>query len=248
LSEVKQLIGAHFPGYFHTWYDSVLALLKEEAPLWGSEGQDPFKLRPDLRVFRGLGTTAADVEDYLDRVADWIQPSWGTAPPREPLAPTAIHEALDHLDAVIRLSVETRYRPGRGVASLGELALACASRQDFEGRVSALVDALAHIYVPDHDPSRRNVGPTLDALERYLVKKADPAVADVIENAVGDLRAVADVRHAKEHGDAAFRAPKAYVRLGVPWPVMDWPAAWDTVGGAVVAALRVLREELRRAS
>ena len=59
---------------------------------------------------------------------------------------------------------------------------------------------------------------------------------------------MAAIRHAKEHADAAFRAPEAYLRLGVPWPDTDWADAWAAVANSAVAALRVVRHELGRAT
>ena len=230
--------------YSPEWPVSVESILRHEPAMWRCNGEGDFDLHSDFRYFRGLATDDGGA-DYLDRTWQYIEPPEPVTLP-EPVSALAVHEALDYLDIFLRLSADPAERPGPSTLSIGKLAVPCASRLEFDDRISALVDALSSIDVPRFAPSLRKIGPTLDALRNHVLSKLEADAVPPIEDAIADLRAVAAIRHSKEHSDAAARAPDAYLQLGVPWPISDWSVAWNSVLASTIAALNIIREELRR--
>jgi hypothetical protein len=56
------------------------------------------------------------------------------------------------------------------------------------------------------------------------------------------------MRDAGSHAEAEPEALSAYRAIGIAYPVLDWPGAWEAVRTHVVEALDAVREELTAAA
>ena len=222
----------------------MLNILTKEPPTWNLDQETPMELGAQFRHFRGLDPT--DPLNYLDRVWQFMSPAETEDIP-EPSSSLGIHEAFDYLETVVRHDPTISHPPLRTLAtSFARLAYTCDTGLEFDDHVSALVDALATMYVPGLNDARRTVGPTLKALRKYAISKADPPEHAAIEDAVLVLEAAAQIRHGGEHSDAAGRTPQAFQHLGIRWPLDVWNVAWAVVLARTVRSLNVIREAIRR--
>jgi hypothetical protein len=211
---------------------------KHEPATWHCNAQPVddwvLTLSPFLRQYGGLDTW----ETYLERVIEVLSPP---IPQPEPLypSPLSLPEAIDYLNAVWRLHAERPViRIGRAEAA-AKLVLDCATADEFESRLSALCSTLDALDVPDSD------GHKLTDLNAYLrAELGEDASADRASEAIGDLRALFDLRVWRQHSGTERRAAAGMSRLGIVLPVLDWAEAWQKVQARTVAALAALREEV----
>jgi hypothetical protein len=220
---------------------SICAAFMHEPATWHCS-VDPvddwvLTLSPFVRQYARMDTSKA----YLERVVAMLTPQ---AAPSEPLypSPLSLPEAIDYLNAVWRLHTE---RPllkiGRAEAA-AKLVLDCATVDEFESRVSALCGILDALDVPSSD------GHKLTDLASYLQGELGEESADRASEAIGDLRALFDLRVWRQHSGTERRAAAGMSRLGIVLPVVDWADAWQNVRARAVTALSALREEIETLS
>jgi hypothetical protein len=190
-------------------------------------------LSPFLRAYEGVNTP----HEYLERVVEKFTPV-EAAP--EPLHPSALSlpEAIDYLNVVWRLHARIPLlRIGRAEAA-AKLVLDCATADEFESRLSALVSILDSVSLPDGD------GKKLIDLDGYLKGTLAKESAGRASEAISDLRGVIGLRVWRQHAGTERRAVRGMQRLGITLPVVDWAWAWQNVQARAVAALSALREEI----
>ncbi|WP_182878251.1 hypothetical protein [Microbispora sp. H10670] len=161
-------------------------------------------------------------------------------------------EAFDVLDAVWRLAFDKK-KPLLSlsmVATPAALSLGCATRAEFEARISDLADLIDRIKVdeahlrPGTD-KKKEISGSLDALTNCLHHHLDPVQRPAVDRAIKTLRTVRQARNAEQHGLTEGGGLTAKLRdLGVHDAPPNWGAAWDVVRARVVEALTDLRHEL----
>jgi hypothetical protein len=194
-------------------------------------------LSPFVRQYTGLDTWEA----YLERVIEVLTPQVPSAEPLYP-SPLSLPEAIDYLNAVWRLHAERpMFRIGRAEAA-AKLVLDCATADEFESRLSGLCSILDTVYLPTSD------GHKLTDLDAYLRGELGEESADRASEAIGDLRALFDLRVWRQHSGTERRGATGMSRLGISLPVVDWADAWQKVQVRAVVALSALREEIETLS
>jgi hypothetical protein len=217
--------------------DSLRDCLKHEPATWccGHTDVAPWSLTlsPFLRAYSGIGTGRG----YLERVVEVYAP---VEPPAGPLypSPLSLPEAIDYLNAVWRVHADApMFRIGRAEAA-AKLVLDCATVEEFESCLSGLCSILDSVSLPDGG------GKKLIDLDGYLKGVLDDDSAERASKAIGDLRAMFDVRVGRQHAGTDARGRRGMNRLGIAPPVYDWGEAWQHVQRRAVAALSALREEV----
>lgn len=219
----------------------VRARLRREPPTWSSHTELPGWVwdltHSPLRHFRGVTT----VEDYLERLEDLV----GARPPTAaavPVAPLALLDALDHLDAVWTVRTGQRLLHPHRLARPALLGQPVASGGDFQAACSALDDLLKQMQ-PQPVPAEKDEG-SLAQLERRLAQLLPAHAAEGAVQAVKALREVNALRVGQQHsGTKPYRRQQQARReLGLADPPGDWGGDWHRVQQAVLDALRVLRD------
>ncbi len=174
-------------------------------------------------------------------------------PPAAPaVSPLELAEAFDVLDAVWRLAFDKK-KPLLSlgtVATSAALSLNCATRAEFETRLSDLADLIDRIKVddahlkPGTDKAKEIKG-SLDALTNCLHHHLPPAHHATVDKAIKTLRTIRQARNAEQHGITEGGGLTAKLRdLGIYDAPPNWSGAWDVVRGRAVEALTNLRHEL----
>lgn len=227
--------------------DAVRPLLEHEPATWhlnrhtdGTGRDDGYILTGADRLLRRF-TDVVTVEDYLNTVAAVMSPPAAMyAAPALPA--TAVHAALDHLDAIWRLHRITAGQPVLKLASAertARLADTPATVDELAARLAALTDILEKLDVPGPAPH------ALDRLRAVCLQRVDAAGAGRADLAVDVLHQIRHLRNGLTHsGRAPARAYAAAAALGLEWPPPDPASAWHRVIGHAVAALNDIRDEL----
>jgi hypothetical protein len=178
------------------------------------------------------------------------------------VAPLALHESIDYLDAMWKGTFGVHLLRLRGAGVLGKLATPCVSQSDFESKLSALADTINSFDVRDEDlePNHRgdhNYGPgrTLARLRSALAHRASSGAVDEEGLRLGlegiqVLQKAMALRTAFQHtgGGAAGKLPMVFAAFGLPIPPPAPPASWNRVRGRVLRALDSIRQVLRQLS
>ncbi len=175
----------------------------------------------------------------------------------EPVSPLGLPEQFDVLDAYWRLSFGKKLRlldlnTATGTASL---ALPCASRAEFESRLSALADIIDKFKVDDEllppmtkEDKKEKIKGSLDALQIALQHKLPDRHHAGIDKAVRSLRTVRQARNIMQHGVARDGGLTAKLReIGINDAPPNWEGAWNSVRAQAADALSAIRNELRGA-
>ncbi len=161
-----------------------------------------------------------------------------------PVDPLALPESLDHLDVVWRLTFPEAGRLlNKGtVKDLVSIGLDCDSRAEFEERVVDLADLLTRLNVAsDLVPvEARSAGPLLKL--RAALEAKDDGTMPGIEESIGFLRAIVDIRNGVGHSGASIRLHANFQILGLSYPPAEWSAAWDGLRLVALASVRRLRD------
>lgn len=167
-------------------------------------------------------------------------------------APLQLPETVDHLDMAWRLVYgrDRRLVRAGGVADIAALMLPCASREEFESRLSDLVDLLKRLDIDDDAlPEKARALPrdrTLDRLEAALLDRINGVDSDEVIRAVRVLRAVGRIRVGQQHSTAQQRTLESFELLGLKYPVADWDETWSKVRSAAAEAFLSLAHVVRR--
>ncbi len=178
------------------------------------------------------------------------------------ITPRSLADALDHLDAVWRLTFKAPLLNIRRAADVLGLAQSCSTADEFESRLSDLADVLNGLQVSDAllpgtvgKQLASIIGveqgiPLIDIPKEASFNRLAAAVDMKLEDpareqglaAVRALRSVRDLRVAAQHAHAAERLPGVLGRLGLQFPITDYGATWDQVGSKTVDALAAVRQ------
>jgi hypothetical protein len=166
------------------------------------------------------------------------------------LSPLTLPEAFDYLDVCWRLAFGkkqslVRLNNATGVAML---SLPCATRDELIARLSALVDVLNSLHIPNERlPAPSKVQPgTLNCLQACLKEWLDEAEYLGCERAITVLRAVNDLRVSFQHSATVRDLPTVCAQLSLSWPLPAPSETWARVRVTVTEALGVIREAIRR--
>ena len=228
--------------------DAVRPLLEHEPATWqlnrhtNDTGRDDgYVLTGGDRVLRRF-TEVANLDDYLEMVAAVMSPP-AAAYAAPALPATAVHAALDHLDAIWRLHRVAGGQPLLRLASAertARLADTPTTVDELAARLAALTDILEKLDVPG--PAKQ---PALERLRDVCIQRVDAASASRVDHAVEVLHRIRHLRNGLTHsGRAPAAAYEAAVDLGLDWPPPYPASAWHQVLGHAVAALNDIREEI----
>ncbi len=163
------------------------------------------------------------------------------------LSPLALHEAIDYLDAIWRTAMKAPLLKYDVLAVGGTLATPCAGKDDFQLKVSAVVDAFDGFQVAGKK------GGTLERMTEQLRSwSAGKSVANddfaTVEEAIGVLKKVARLRAGLLHGGDRARGDleEAQRALGVSLPAVSYAEEWHQLVVRVTSALAVVRQHVRR--
>ncbi|WP_371781240.1 hypothetical protein [Streptosporangium subroseum] len=175
-----------------------------------------------------------------------------------PVSPLELAEAFDVLDAAWRLAFDQKKKPLLAlstVATPAALSLPCATRAEFETRISDLADLIDRIKIDekllrprskeelerDEDLLKGSLNRMDDCLHYKLPAQQHPA----IDRAIRTLRTIRQARNAEQHGITEGGGLTAKLRdLGIHDAPPNWGGAWDVVRARAVEALTAFRHEL----
>lgn len=192
-----------------------------------------------------LGTlTSADfstIADYLAAVTVALAPP---SPPAELpfVEPRALLRTLNFLDVTSELVLGHQLvsRPPMDRSSL--LALGAVDEAAFQAGLVVLTDILRDLQVPGRTPASG-----LGRLEGHLLGRLPAIDQAAVRQAVELLDQVRILRNSAVHPKPSPRLQAAHQALGLPFPVRDFTAAWDSVRAHAERALGRLQEEIQAA-
>jgi hypothetical protein len=189
----------------------------------------------------------ARIGDLRDYVAETIALVYRSVPPL-PLAapsPLGLVSALDYLDVVWRLA-----EPKAGhllelhsAQRVAQLAFPAQTQNEFDSRLTGLVEILRSVSVPKSAQGKRNRDKPLNAIADHLVQLL-PASESRLRGSIDTLHLVIDVRDSSQHARARSKGAAALEALGVGYPPTSWAFAWQLVTARTIEALDAIREEL----
>lgn len=188
--------------------------------------------RARLRPYRGIVTG----EQFLTALEDLVGLSPAAAEPVV-LPPTALPEALDHLDLAWRLLTGTPLVRITRAMLPAVLTQPAASAEEFESRCSALADVMNSLCTGTPEQ------PSLHGLKAQLADRLGERSGRARE-AVDVLRHIVAVRVGQQHRGADQRAQQARSALGLTAYASDWTAEWEHLRVVTVQALTTIREEI----
>ncbi|MCG7204154.1 hypothetical protein [Streptomyces arenae] len=183
----------------------------------------------------------ATVEDYL------VSVSAALSPPEPPAAlsyaePRALLRAINFLDVTSELVLGSRLvaRPPMDRSSL--LALDVEDEAGFHAGLVVLTEILRDFKVPGSTPPSG-----LGRLESHLVGLLPTIDRAVVHQAVERLDQIRIVRNSAVHPKPSSRLLTAHQALGLPFPVRDFAAAWDSVRAHAERELSRVQEAVQAA-
>lgn len=205
-----------------------------------------------LRPFRQV----QDAEDYLDRIAVLAHRDAITPTHRAPLP---LPETLDFLAYVLHAEPTWKTHDGKlltagqGLISpISGLRTPATTQAEFLDRVSALWTVLGALNVPTptdadlHKHGWKDKRP-LNSLQIWLENRfGQELYADLIAEEFKIIRAAQKTRNYGAHpsGSTAIDVKNALTRFGLPFPILDWPTAWETILGRLADAFDSIRVSL----
>jgi hypothetical protein len=195
-------------------------------------------LSPEVRRFAGVSS----VDEYLERLGTLLGHI-----KREDVqtyySPFTLPASVDYLDAVWRNRFNESLVNPPGVERSARLAFTASSAEEADSRLSALAELLKGLRVPG--VSGLNAGHPLGRLSPYLESTLPPETHQRIREAVSLLDAARQIRAGSQHAAAQARSIECFSRLGISYPVYDWPAAWERIRIVAAHAFDSIREEIQ---
>jgi hypothetical protein len=195
-------------------------------------------LSPEVRRFAGVST----VDDYLERLSTLLGHI-----KREDVqtyySPFTLPASADYLDAVWRNKFNESLVNPPGVERSARLAFTAANAEEADSGLSALAELLKGLKVPGIPGL--NAGHPLERLAPYLETTLAPETHDRIREAVSLLDAARQIRAGSQHAAAQAQSIECFGRLGISYPVYDWPAAWTRIQIVAAHAFNSIREEIQ---
>ncbi len=165
----------------------------------------------------------------------------------EAASPMSFPEALDFLDAVWMLAEGVHLvRPATFTDAAG-LVQDCETRDELEGRLSDIADALDRISVDKKliPAAAGKVEGSLNQLKAVLLA-TDGVDEGAVEESVQALQRIRALRHCGQHSGKAAQWPELLQKLGVPDEGLTNGETLERIKRIAVSALRTLRTEVRR--
>ena len=220
-----------------------LDFLRHEPAIWNCQLVDSsdewvIELMPEIRRFAG----AATADEYLGQLEQLIAATRPQVTTRPELAsPFTLPASLDYLDAVWRLKFGAGLLVPPGIERSARLAFDVGTVEEADSALSALAEVLKMLEVPGVQGVG---GHPLQRLVPYLGQYVTAESTLQVSQAVEVLNAARRLRASAQHTGAQPDAIAAYEVLGLPYPVIDWPAAWRRIQQAVSYACDVIRQEI----
>jgi hypothetical protein len=165
--------------------------------------------------------------------------------------PLALPEAFDHLDAIWRLAFGRRQAlvHVQSLEGVGELTQPCVSKDEFAARMTKLADLIKLLEIPDRllpsSASDEDRNGSLNRLNAALRGSLGAIEYERAARGIAVLRAVNEVRVCLQHTAKDRDLPQALARLGIGSFPPVWSEAWDHIRARTVAALAMIRDEVR---
>lgn len=221
----------------------LLELLHHEPATWHCELVDTssenwrISLPPELRRFAGVSS----VEDYLDRLRTLLIPV-RTSNEVPYYSPFTLPAAIDYLDVVWQLNFGNPLVVPPGVERSARLAFDASTPEEVDSRLSALAELLKNLQVQG---VKGKGGHPLERLGAFLETHLPQEVHERINKAVQLLDDVRRLRTGGQHFSANTETVGPLNRLGIGFPVSDWPMAWQQIQKSVATAFDAIRDELQ---
>ncbi|MBM9506772.1 hypothetical protein [Actinacidiphila acididurans] len=182
------------------------------------------------------------LDDYLAAVSAAL-----TRPEPPPAAmtvtdPRSLARALGHLDVTCELVLHRAVVPRPSLERSSTLVLGVDDQEGYNYGLAVLADLLRDFDVPGSKPSQGH-----NRLPGWLAGELRGIDQDAVVQAVQLLDQVRIVRNNAIHPNSSPDLEAAHRALGLPWPVRDHAAAWDSVRGNVEKAVNVLQETIQAA-
>jgi hypothetical protein len=188
--------------------------------------------------------TSADF-NTLDEYVEAVTEALTVPPPPTTMAlsePRALLRALNFLDVTAELVLGHSLvnRPPMDRSAL--LAQEATNENDFVNGMAVLTEVLRDLRVPGRTPSF-----AVGRLKAYLARELPTIDQAAVERATELLDQIRIVRNSSIHPKPDTRLLEAHHALGLPFPVQDFTAAWDSVRGHAEQAILRLQEEIQSA-
>ena len=122
------------------------------------------------------------------------------------------------------------------------LTKSCVSEAEFNSLLSSLADVLGQIIPPGKTkPPQRGA---LEAFRDQVCPLLEPGPSERVRNHVNLLIEIRHIRVTTQHANARSAAVKAFNKLGLRFPPINWEQAWVQVGVIEIDALVAIREEV----
>jgi hypothetical protein len=205
---------------------------------------------PGIRFNRGNRTGQLGVltNAEFDTLADYVAAVTAALEPPPASAdlpfiePRALLRALNFLDVTYELVFGDRLvtRPPMDRSSL--LALDAHDEAEFQAGLVVVTDILRDLQVPGRTPAS-----ALGRLEGHLLNRMPLIDQTAVRQAVELLDQIRILRNSAVHPKPSPRLRAAHQALGLPFPVRDFAAAWDSVRAHAERAINRLQEAIQAA-
>lgn len=186
----------------------------------------------------------SSIEDYLVAITAVTTPQQ-TSSVVEYHDPRTLLRTIDHLNDTCELVLDQPLISKPAMARSALLAQVAQSHSDLQSGLSALGEIIGGLQVPGTKPTHP-LGRLLAWLTRQL-PNLDQAAQARIRDAVNLLDAVREIRNSGQHPKPHRQLIDAHELLGLPFPIHDPAAAWDTIRAQMDVAFGTLQEEIKAA-
>jgi hypothetical protein len=238
-------IARQFPSMTPTIMKFLPDLVTHEPTTWqGTQQTDTsggwsIDIYRSILVFQGV----SNLEEYLQRVDELLTPpEVADTAPAIP-SPLDLAAALDYFNAVWQLHFDRKKPIIRlfGAERTARLVYEVNTAEEFSSQVNCIADILKNMQVSGEGRT------PLARLQGFLRSQFPQDSASRVDNAVGTLRYVADVRNALfQHSGTEHKGVNALTQLGIQYPIIDWQSAWALVQRRTIDAFNGLREEIQQ--
>lgn len=183
--------------------------------------------------------------DALDPYLAAVTAALAPTPPLQALAfsePRALVRALNFLDITSELVLGKALVPRPPLDRSSLLALDADDEAGFHAGLVVLTDVLRDLHVPGQAPTQG-----LLRLENYLTGRLPAIDRTVVGQAVQLLDRIRVIRNSAIHPKSSANLHAAHQALGLPFPVRDFTAAWDSVRAHAERAISILQEAIQAA-
>jgi hypothetical protein len=156
--------------------------------------------------------------------------------------PRSLLRTIDHFDVTCELVLKQPLISKPAMARSALLAQEAQSQSDLQSGLSALGEIIGELRVPGGNPNYA-VGRLLTWVTSQL-PNLDQASQARVQDAIDLLNAVREIRNSGQHPKPHRQLIDAHELLGLPFPIQDPAAAWDTIRAQMDVAFGTLQEEI----